>query len=256
MTDGEYSQHPGGKGANQALTARRMGADVSLFARVGADPLADQALHLLRADGVDLAHVIADEQATTGVALIAVAADGENQIVVAPGANRHLRPEDVSVQDYDAVICQLEIPMAVVAEAAAQATGGFFLNAAPVRRVAHDVLARADVVVVNEIEHTAFEDSLAETDALVVVTVGADGAFALQSGREVARALPPPVTVVDTVGAGDTFVGTLAVELTDGTPLDTALAWACAAGALATTSPGAQPAIPRRVDVQRLGPFS
>ncbi|MDH5619965.1 MAG: PfkB family carbohydrate kinase, partial [Gammaproteobacteria bacterium] len=118
ITGAELHRFPGGKGANQALAARRLGADVRLIARVGEDSAADEALALLRAGGVDLDDCIAVPGATTGTALIAVAPSGENQIVVAPGANRALRPGDFTLPDTDALICQLEVPVDTVAHAA------------------------------------------------------------------------------------------------------------------------------------------
>ena len=118
ITGAELHRFPGGKGANQALAARRLGADVRLIARVGEDSAADEALALLRAGGVDLDDCIAVPGAATGTALIAVAPSGENQIVVAPGANRALRPGDFAIPDTDALICQLEVPVDTVAHAA------------------------------------------------------------------------------------------------------------------------------------------
>ncbi len=119
VTDAELGRYPGGKGANQALAAQRLGAEVSLVARVGTDSAAEEALALLREGGVDLGNVAAVEDAATGVALIAVAASGENQIVVAPGANRSLSPETLEIPAADALICQLEVPTDAVAHAAA-----------------------------------------------------------------------------------------------------------------------------------------
>lgn len=252
ITDGSLSRHPGGKGANQALAARRMGAEVRLMARVGSDDLAEAALALLRAEGVDLTRVGRDRDAHTGIALVVVDARGENQIVVAPGANRALTPAHVDVAGADAVLCQLEVPAETVAEAARQAGGLFVVNAAPARPVPQAVLERADVVVVNEVEQALLADRLADCDGLVVVTVGSEGAVAYRRGSEVSRARPPAVPAVDTVGAGDAFVGALVVALTEQRPLEDCLARACAAGALATTGRGAQPSLPTAAQVEAI----
>ncbi len=243
------SRHPGGKGANQALAARRMGATVSLVARVGKDPNAEEALALLRQAGVDLTRAWRDPSAPTGVALIVVDSKGENQIVVAPGANGRLAPADVNVGDAEAVICQFEVPIETVEAAAEQATGLFCLNAAPALRLTEPLMKRADVVVVNEVEHAELADSLERFDGLVVITAGAAGAAVYRRGRQVGRATPPSVTPVDTVGAGDAFVGALVVAMVEERSTSEALTRACAAGALATTKPGAQPSLPTSAEV-------
>lgn len=247
ITDAVFDRHPGGKGANQALAARRMGAEVSLTACVGADAESEQALALLRAAGVDLTRCRVVADAPTGVALIVVDSAGENQIVVAPGANRALSPSDLDVGGADAVVCQLEVPLGVV-EAAITAAPMSILNAAPARTLPSAVLGACDVVVVNETER-AFYGSTLDGAPLVVVTLGAAGAVALRNGVEVARHAAPPVQVVDTVGAGDSFVGALAVELANGSDIDQALRVAVAAGAVATTRSGAQSSIPHREEV-------
>ncbi|MDX1449436.1 MAG: ribokinase [Acidimicrobiia bacterium] len=244
ITDATFSRHPGGKGANQALAARRMGADVRFVGRTGADPEAALATALLRDAGVDLAACREDPTVNTGVALIVVDANGENQIVVAPGANRRLDPDGVAVAASDTVVCQLEIPVETVAHAVARAAFSI-LNAAPARELPPQLLSACDVVVVNETEAEFYGERLDDV-ALVVTTLGAEGAVATRGGRQVARVPAPQVETVDTVGAGDTFVGALAVELADGADLTDALRLACAAGALATTVSGAQSSIPDR----------
>lgn len=248
ITDATFSRHPGGKGANQALAVRRLGADVRLTACVGRDAEAEVALALLRADGVDLDRCRAVDDAPTGVALIVVDQDGENQIVVAPGANRLLDPSDVG--SADVVVCQLEIPVDTV-RAAVESAGFSVLNAAPARPLPMDLLTAADVVVVNETEREVLGDALAACD-LVVTTLGAAGSVAHRDGREVARADAFPVTVVDTVGAGDAFVAALTVALASGTGLGASLAFANAAGGLAASRPGAQPSLPSRAEVDGL----
>ncbi|MEX1004395.1 MAG: ribokinase [Acidimicrobiia bacterium] len=247
ITDATFERHPGGKGANQALAARRMGAEVRLIGCIGDDSEAIAATRLVRDAGVDLSRTRTVPDAHTGIALIVVDADGQNQIVVAPGANRTLAPDDVELSDTDVVICQLEIPVDVVARAVEQAPFSV-LNCAPARPLPEGLLANCDVVVVNETER-AFYGAALDDAAVVIVTLGAEGAAAFRKGTEVARVPSLRVEAIDTVGAGDTFVGTLAVELASGRALDTAMGMAAAAGAVATTRPGAQPAIPTRAEV-------
>lgn len=240
VTGGVFHQVPGGKGANQSLAARNHGASVTLIAAVGNDPLAEIGLGLLTEGGVDLSRVVTVPDQSTGVALIVVDQAGENQIAVAPGANRALRPGDLDLTGFDAVLCQLEIPDQTVVEAARRATGLFCVNAAPARPLPDEVLQRADAIIVNQSEHDLLADQLSSCRGLVVLTLGADGAVASRNGRRVASAKPPPVEVVDTVGAGDAFCGALVTDLARGTDIESALAGACVAGAEATTRTGAQ----------------
>jgi ribokinase len=254
VTDGEFSRHPGGKGANQALAARRLGAEVSLIAAVGNDETAEAALSLLEAAEVDLSRCWIHETFPTGVAVILVDALGENQIAAAPGANRSLTADALELEGDEAVICQLEIPLETVQAAASATTGFFCLNAAPARTVPMDVLRRADVVVVNEVEHATIGTDLSDIPGLVALTLGSMGASLFRHGRPVARATPPPVNVVDTVGAGDCFVAALTVSLLEGLSPELALQRAVIAGALATTTQGAQPSMPTRAAVDALMP--
>ena len=246
----DLARYPGGKGANQALAAARAGADVILVGAVGDDPEADAALALLRESNVDLSRVIVSA-APTGIALITVDESGENQIVVVPGANATLTAEQIDASGADVVLCQLEIPDEAVLAAGRTATGLFCVNAAPARPLGEEILDRVDVVIVNEGEREALADELAHTSALVVVTLGAAGAKAYRSGRLVAEAIPPSVDPVDTVGAGDAFCGAFVTALGGGASVATALAWGCAAGALATTRPGAQPSLPTASEIER-----
>ena len=250
VTDATFARHPGGKGANQALAASRLGAQVSLLAAVGADSLADYGLSLLRRGAVDLSGVVVVENESTGIALILVDETGENQIVVAPGANRTLRRSDVDVRDFAVVLCQLEVRDEVVLEAARQCTGLYLLNAAPARHLPRSLIDRADVIVVNESEHASLAEDLAGFERLLIVTRGAAGAHALRAGHRLAEAVPPRVNAVDTVGAGDAFCAALAVRLSIGTPVQAALEAACAAGALAASARGAQPSFPTTAEVE------
>ncbi|HVR32040.1 MAG TPA: ribokinase [Acidimicrobiia bacterium] len=248
ITGAVFERHPGGKGGNQALAARRMGADVRLVACIGADAEGERATSLLAAAGVDLGgcRIAPDEH--TGVALIVVGPGGENQIVVAPGANRSLERRDIGHGVTDVTVCQLEIPIDVVITAVEEAAFSI-LNCAPARELPPDVFERCDVVVVNETEASFYGDALARAK-LVVKTLGAAGAVASREGTEIVRMPALDVAAVDTVGAGDTFVGTLAAEMASGASLEDALRLATAAGSVATTRPGAQPAIPTRQEVR------
>jgi ribokinase len=251
ITAADYRRVPGGKGANQALAARRLGADVALLAAVGEDEAAGEALALLAADGVDLTG-IRRVDGPTGVALITVDDAGENTIVVVPGANGRLAVDPVELAGADAVLCQLEVPMRTVATAAAATRSGalFCLNAAPPAEVPVEVLDRADLVVANRTEFAAVAGL--DRAALVAVTAGADGAVLRAGGREAARAAAPAVTAVDGTGAGDAFTGALVVSLLAGLDRDAALRRACLAGAAAASRPGAQPSLPRPADLDAL----
>ena len=246
------ARHPGGKGANQALAARRLGAEVKLVARIGVDAFADEAMALLRAEGIDLTGCTVDPVEATGAALIAVSSSGENQIVVASGANMTLSPALLGPPVDEALICQLELPLETVAQAVATATGFVCVNLAPAQAVPDIILQRADLLIVNEIEKASYGDALDQAPGLVAVTWGARGAGLYRSGQLLASAAPPKVTALDTTGAGDTFVAALVVALQEGQASEAALAFACAAGALTATRPGAQPSLPHRAEVEAL----
>jgi ribokinase len=230
-----FDRIPGGKGANQAVAAARLGAEVRMVGAVGEDALAGEALAGLVEAGVSLE---LGRSGATGIALIFVAADGETQIVVVPGANAVVAPQRVP----GAVLCQLEVPDAVVLEAAKDASF-FALNAAPARPI--DVVP--DLLIVNRLER-----EVVSSGALVAVTFGAEGAALYEDGREVARAVPPVVDVVDGTAAGDAFAACLVVSLLEGRERADALERACAAGALAASRRGAQPSLPTRGEVDAI----
>ena len=252
ITGAELNRYPGGKGANQALAAKRLGADVCLVARVGDDSAAEEALTLLRDGGVDLSNCEVVADVPTGVALICVSKSGENQIVVAPGANRMLTPESLRIPSADALLCQLEVPTQTIAYAAANFDGFFCTNLAPARHVDVTVLQRADLVVVNESEATWYGDSLTACPGMIATTFGADGAELSRQGEVIAKVVPPKVDAVDATAAGDTFTAALTVALVEGQPPQDALRFACAAGAAATLKQGAQPSLPTRDEVMLL----
>ena len=252
VTGAELNRFPGGKGANQALAARRLGADVRLIARTGNDATADEALALLREGGVDLTGCERVDDVATGIALICVASSGENHIVVAPGANGALLPDSLRLPAADALICQLEVPEPTIAVAASQFSGFFCANLAPAKRIDVTILQRADLVVVNETESSWYGDTLAACTGMVATTYGADGASLSQNGDTIAKASAPVVRAIDTTGAGDTFTAALTLALDEGMRPDDALEFACAAGAAATTKMGAQPSLPTRAEVMAL----
>jgi ribokinase len=233
LTGSDFQRFPGGKGANQAVAAARLGARVRMIGAVGSDPLADEALVGLRAAGIELD---VRHEGTTGIALIFVADDGENQIVVVPGANECVEPQSPG----GAVLAQLEVPDEVV-RAASREAGFFALNAAPARPIDLE----PDLLIVNHLEYEVVSNG-----KLVAVTYGANGAALYENGGEVARAAPPRVDAVDGTAAGDAFAACLVVSLLEGRAHDAALRRACAAGALAASQLGAQPSLPsaREVD--------
>ncbi len=251
VTNAEVIRCPGGKGANQALAAHRLGASVFMVGRVGNDPIADEALYNLRSEGVDLSYCKPLDDFSTGVALITVNHAGENQIVVAPGANARFDAQQLDLPLTDAYIAQLEIPMPTILKAARNHENFFCLNAAPVKPVPHELLQYVDLLVVNEIEALALGEELEMYDGLLASTFGADGAVLTHKGLEIARARPPVVNVVDTTGAGDAFTAALTTALVSGINPQDALQYACIAGALATTKMGAQSS-PTQKQVQQL----
>jgi ribokinase len=240
---------PGGKGANQAVAAARLGAQVRFVGAVGDDDFGELAVRELREAGVDLSGIQVIGTAT-GIALIFVDDEGENQIVVVPGANHALDPGRVEVGQADAVLCQLEIRDEAIESAAAESDGFFCLNAAPARQVSETILARADLIVANSFELDALGSSPVGT--LFALTLGAEGALLLDDGEEVARAQPPKVDAVDGTAAGDAFTACLVVSLLEKRDREEALRRACAAGALAVSRVGAQPSLPTAAEVDEI----
>ena len=227
---------PGGKGANQAVAAARLGAAVRMIGCVGRDAYASEALAGLRVAEVELD--VREVDASTGIAVILVAEDGENQIVVVPGANA--RVGGFSVRG--SVLCQLEIPDDAVREARAQA-GWLCVNAAPAR----PLVVEADLVVANR-----YEAEVVGEQQLIAVTLGEEGAVLLEAGTEIARARPPRVNAVDGTAAGDAFTASLVVSLLEGREPEEVLRRACAAGAIAASRFGAQPSLPTADEVDEI----
>jgi ribokinase len=271
---GAVARFPGGKGSNQGVAARRLGAAVAMVGQVGADAFGDELIETLKAAGVEPSGVRRVADSPTGVALIAVASDGQNAIVVAPGAN--MAWEDTAVAAVERVVrgCRvlvlnLEVPPAVIVEAVQAGTRSgarIILNPAPHRLGDEACFGNVDVLVPNQVEAALYAQM--EPDAVrdwadvakrlralgpraIVVTLAADGAMVLDDAG--ATHVPAfPVTPLDTTAAGDAFVGGLATALLRDVALREAVRYANACGALAVTQAGAQPSLPYRTDVETL----
>jgi ribokinase len=271
---GDFHTLPGGKGANQAVAAARVGAQVSMVGRVGQDAFAGPLLENLAAAKIDHTFVAQDPEAATGVALIVVDDAGQNSIVVASGANMRLLPADVDAAEAiiaaaDVLLLQLESPLETVTRAAELARAHqvtVILNPAPARSLPASLLSLVDVLIPNESE-TALLTGMSVSDrseaavaalalqesgvGTVILTLGERGALLT---REEETELFPAfnVTPVDTTAAGDAFVGGFAVALAEGRSLAAAVRWGNAAGALAATQLGAQPSLPTRQALETL----
>jgi ribokinase len=273
--------YPGGKGANQAIAAARLGAETALLGKLGTDTFGNQLRAFLSGQGVTLDFVRQTATAATGVALIVVAESGENSIVVVPGANALLEPDDltnVPIATGDVVLSQFEIPLATIQQLFTQARAigaTTILNPAPAQRCAREVLALADVLILNETELAFFVDidpiSASSPDAsspdaiaaaarrlrtraeqVIVATLGAHGALAVVGERQL-RVPGHRVRAVDTTGAGDTFAGATAARLACGYPIERALRDANTAAAICVQRPGAAPSIPTAAEVEAFG---
>jgi ribokinase len=266
-----FASYPGGKGANQALAAARAGAAVQMYGAVGRDAAAESALALLRTGKVDVAGVRAVD-APTGCATILVDDAGENAIVVVSGANEQVDPgavPDAVLAPGGVLLLQHEVPASANAALIARATQAgirIVLNAAPARPLARELLAMVDALIVNESEAASLGPLLgwpteagtfaaaaaADIDGLeVIVTRGAAGAISVR-GHDPIHVAAPQVDVVDTTGAGDAFAGAFAAALDAGNDRTKVLSIATAAGSLACTTHGAQPALPSRAAIDAL----
>jgi ribokinase len=277
LLGGALHTGPGGKGANAAIAARRAGAEVTFLTAFGDDDFGRRIREHDRQEGIDLTHARLIAGVANQVALIFVGEGGENLIGVAPGASAHFGPDAIdalpdSVFAPEAVFLGcLEVPLETVARGLARAKGAGMttvLNPAPADRALLEggILSQVDVLTPNQEEAreiTGLPSETADEAAVcaralmargarsVIVTLGAQGCLVVEHKN--VRLVPAcQVEVVDTVGAGDAFNGALAVALAEGRPLAEAAAWACAAGALAVTKPGAQGALPRRAEIERL----
>ena len=246
VSSAEPAWFPGGKGANQAVAASRMGGNVSMFGAIGADEPGQMCLSALKQSGVNVDAVVT-ALSPTSTALVMVEHSGENQIVVADGANQYASFDAAQISAADAVIVQFEIPESVIVEVGKAAKGIFCVNAAPVRELSDELASLIDVLIVNEHEFAQLGEP---KSGLVIVTAGANEVVAFQNGEVVAKSQPPKVEALDTVGAGDTFVGAFVVAYASGKTIPDALDLACAASALSTLKLGAQSGMPTASEVK------
>ena len=235
----------GGKGANQAAAASRLGARVRMIGAVGDDADGRWMLHELRSAGVDVSAVrIVDEP--TGTALIAVDRHGENQIVVCPGANSEVSLSGLHIADDEVVLTQLEVDTELVCELARSTAAFLVVNAAPAQALPAELVRRVDLFIVNESEFALMPEL---TDAQrVAVTYGGDGAALYENGSLVVRVPAVRAEPVNTVGAGDAFCAALALSLTADVDPEQALGIACAVGAAAVEDERSQPAFANLAD--------
>lgn len=273
---GDFVMVPGGKGANQAVCAAKLGADVKFVACVGDDSFGQMSIDNFRSVGVDTACVRVDKSTPSGVALIYVDSKGENAIVVAPGANLQLSPEDVdraadAIRQADAVVLQLEIPAETVAhtiELANAAGVRVVLNPAPIRPMSKDLLGKVSVLVPNQHEAADLTGKSGEGHSIepvaaarelraygaeyVIITLGSKGAYVCGDG--VSELIEPlKVTPVDTTAAGDAFTASLACAMAEGRGLVDAARFAAKVAAISVTRMGAQPSMPTRAEVEAFG---
>lgn len=278
---------PGGKGANQAVAAARLGANVAMIGRVGADSFGISLIENLKQNHVDATRVIRDTSAATGTAVIVVDSHGQNSIVLSPGANAKVKPADVEPASFldpstgsgrrpKLLLLQLEIPTETVFHAARLAKQNglrILLNPAPAKQLPNELLALADFIIPNETElsllagrtpapsagqtvsdvksaETAARSLVAHEAQTVIVTLGANGALIVN--KDGARHIPSfKVKVADTTAAGDAFIGGLAITLLGSQSLEDAVQYASACGALAVTKFGAQPSLPTAHEVEQ-----
>lgn len=266
-----FAIYPGGKGYNQAIAAKRFGADVAFVGMLGRDSFGTEFLAGLADCGIDHTHVQQHPSIGTGVGLPVVEDSGENSIIIIPQANLALTPADVeraadTIRDADVLVLQLELPLESLAKAARIAHDAgtvVVLNPAPYQRLPKELLANVDVLVPNEVEAHAMigAENLSHQDLAdavgafwprrAVVTLGGDGVVVL--GSPLTTTIPAhEVQPVDTVGAGDTFCGVLSACLANGMSLVEAARYANAAAALAVTRPGGSTAAPTRQEVEQL----
>lgn len=239
---GLLSRQSGGKGANQAVAAARLGARVRLVGALGRDESGRRIRAELEDHGVDIS-AVKEVDVATGTALIMVDDAGENQIAVCSGANAEIEIATDLAAQAQLILTQLEVPLPTVLAAAKAATGFFALNASPARPLPEELLSRCDLIIVNEAEYAELP-ALAPS-SLLAVTYGAEGSALLQGGKQLARIPAHRATVVSTVGAGDSFCAALTLGIAAGAEPATALRIASAAGADAVSSPASQPPLQR-----------
>lgn len=265
----QFQTFSGGKGANQAVAAVRLGATVQMIGKVGGDAFGDILLSNVSSDGVDTNYISRDARAATGVALITVSEDGQNTIVVASGANSSLTPQDIRAAEpafrgAGALVMQLEIPLPAVSaamELARKHNVPIILNPAPAQALPAEILAGVDYLLPNQTELAILSDNAptmeealqrmqAKNVRCLIVTLGDAGSLVIKNGQ---RSMQPAYQVhsIDSVGAGDAFIGAFAVALNEGRSLEDAVRWGNAAGAITVTRRGAQPSLPTRQELEK-----
>lgn len=268
-----FNRFPGGKGANQAVGASRLGAKVSMVGRLGQDLFGDEQIQSLQGAGIDTSGIARDPEVPSGAATVTIDKDGRNRIIIVPGSNMRITVDDIEkVRDRiaaaDILMLQLEIPLECVERAIAIASEvgtPVILNPAPAQEVAPEVLSRVSVLTPNEVEAEQLTDIKVDTteDATaaarkllsygvqaVVITLGERGSLVMSAEDEEPTFIPAyKVKAVDTVAAGDAFNGALAVRLSEGASIVEAARYATAVSAIAVTRPGAQPSMPYRHEV-------
>ncbi|WP_341976400.1 ribokinase [Microbacterium sp. LWO13-1.2] len=242
IAGGTLSREIGGKGANQAAAAAKLGAAVRMIGAVGEDADGRWLRDQLTAAGVDTSEV-KEVPDPSGTALIVVDKHAENQIVVCPGANARVRADDLSLEPDEVILAQLEISLAVVEHLAASSSNYLAVNAAPAQPLPAGLIDRVDLFIVNESEYALMPEL--DNARLVAVTYGADGAALLAQGKEVSRAAGVATTAVNTVGAGDAFCAALVIAIHSGMTPTAALQSACSVGAAAVAHPASQPPLKR-----------
>ncbi|HOD61622.1 MAG TPA: ribokinase [Bacilli bacterium] len=271
---GRFFMNPGGKGANQAIAAARLGGKVTLICKTGNDIFGKQSVELFKSEGINTSYLFSDAKNPSGVALITVDANGENCIVVASGANASLSPADIEiaraeVEQSNIVLMQLEIPIETVEFAAAMASkkgGRVILNPAPARTLSEKLLKSLYMITPNKgeaemlsgIKVTDWESAKRAADVIrakgvniVVVTLGSLGALIAENNKYY-QVEAYKVDAVDTTAAGDTFSGALCVALSEGKSIVDSVKFAAKASALTVTKMGAQSSIPHRTELSVL----
>ncbi len=269
-----FQTFPGGKGANQAVACSRLGAKTYMVGRVGGDEFGEKLKDELEKAGVDHENVVVDTMTSSGVALIAVEDSAENTIIVIPGANGQVDDQDLKrleavLTKSEVLLLQLEIPLEMVMAAAKLAKENnvkVILDPAPAQMLPEEIYPLLDIITPNETETELLVGFPLETKedvakaarilrdrgaSNVIVKMGSRGAFALMGDQEESFE-PYQVTTVDTVAAGDAFNGALAVALSENLPVEKAIQWGMAGGALSVTKEGAQPAMPERKELKEL----
>ena len=274
ITGKVFQTFPGGKGANQAVACSRLGAKTYMVGRVGGDEFGEKLKDELEKAGVDHENVVVDTMTSSGVALIAVEDSAENTIIVIPGANGQFDDQDLKrleavLTKSEVLLLQLEIPLEMVMAAAKIAKENnvkVILDPAPAQILPEEIYPLLDIITPNETETELLvgfpletkEDAAKAAKILmgrgasnVIIKMGSRGAFALMGDQEESFE-PYQVTTVDTVAAGDAFNGALAVALSENLPVEKAIQWGMAGGALSVTKEGAQPAMPERNEIKEL----